>query len=213
MLTVLINDQVFQVDSGYMDEPLDTIYPLYSMDDDSEPAGTMRADMLQKVAIKVPNAYTGLYRKKIKTKISEALDSIDVRVVLRLLVHNERYMHYIVGPVLMEDLLVREGGYYFAFANDKANRPILYSGDSGLQLRECIKMGIPSIKNPTVQLAHDQYFDKAIATLLEMHNGNDLSLTPEYVSMWKEALPAHDFEHPRHCQWCEEQGLSITHSH
>ena len=206
---VLLNKQVFRVDEGYLDEPLDNEYPLYPLDSD-EPVGSMRADVLQQIGFKIPTCYKDLFEKRVYAKALEEYESIDIRVVLRLIVNNENYIHYLIGPVLLDDIAIRQGGQYFAFKNDSEGNPILYGAETGLLLQQMLKSNISACKNKSLVVLKDSYFDAAIAKLKELHLLQDACIESQLFSIKKDPatqvppIGEEENNHGPHCEWCKE---------
>lgn len=216
MLYVLLNNRVFRVDEGYLDEPLDNVYPLYPLDSD-EPVGSMRADVLQQVGMKVPACYQELFEKRVYAKALKEYQSIDIRVVLRLIVNNEKHIHYLIGPVCVDDITIREGGQYFAFKDDSEGNPVLYGADTGLILKQCLENNISACANKQLVVLHDKYFEAAINKLKEMHLLKDVCVPSVQYSEWKEPptvvppVGEEENNHGPHCEWCKEMGLNGLH--
>lgn len=206
---VLLNNRVFRVDEGYLDEPLDNEYPLYPLGSD-EPIGSMRADILQQIGFKVPACYKDLFEKRVYAQALKEYKSIDIRVVLRLIVNNEGYIHYLVGPVLLDDIAIREGGQYFAFKDDSEGNPVLFGADTGLMLQKCLENNISACNNKSLTVLHDSYFAAAIAKLKELHLLKDVCIEPQLFSFNKvpatQVPPVGEDEahHGPHCDWCKE---------
>lgn len=211
MQYVLLNKQVFRVDDGYLDEPSDNLYPLYPLDSD-EPVGTMRADILQQIGFKIPPCYKEIFEKRVYAQALKEYESIDVRVVLRLITNSETYVHYLISPVLVDDITVREGGQYFAFKDDADGNPVLYGADTGLLLQQCLNANIPAAKNRQLVVLNDSYFVEALRQLKEMHLLKDTCAAPLFVSQAKipgtVILPPgyEEDNHPPHCEWCIANG-------
>lgn len=211
----MLNNTVFKVDDSYLTAPDDQLIPLIGLD--GNPVGTINAVTLRQMTWVVPECYQELFQKRVHAKALEEYKSIDIRSVLRLAVHNERYIHYLVGPVLMDDLLIREGGQYFAFVNVDNNVPVLFTGNTGLELDLNIKHGIPAERNLRFTVLHDSYLEEALAKLLASHNLANPCSPSELVSVWKDPLSVvapiggEQANHAPHCEWCLSQGLNGLH--
>lgn len=216
MAYVLLNKQVFKVDDGYLDEPLDNTYSLYPLGSDEE-VGTMRADVLQQIGFKINPCFAGIFEKRVYAQALKEYQSIDIRVVLRLVVNNENFIHYVIGPVLMDDIAIREGGQYFAFKDDSDGNPILFGADTGLLLGQYLKNDITACNNKGLVVLHDAYFEAAIAKLKEIHLLHDVCIDSQLFSIKKDPAtvipPVGEDEahHGPHCKWCIELGLNGNH--
>lgn len=215
MLYVILGDQVLKVDAGYLEEPQDIVYPLFPIDSDIA-VGSMRADILQKASFKVPRCYAEAFQERVYAKAKAEYDSMDIKVVLRLVAHSSNYINYIVGPVLMESIRNREGGQYFAYVTDKDNNHILYAGNTAIGLEQAIRFDIRA-GNSDVVILHDKYLEEALAKLLEVHIANDIC-QPQYLySTFKDPLTIipkpgeEEATHEAHCEWCLENGLDGKH--
>ena len=210
---ILLNGHPFKVDESYLDEPLDNFYPIYDLYDGEE-VGTMQASTLQKIATRVPACYIDIYADRIKACIETTISKIDIRPVLRLLVNNDKFIHYVVGPVLMDDLIVREGGQYFAYAQGEDGEPVLYVGDTALELRENIKYGITKCRARNVSFVHDKYIQEALDKLKAYYLEGDVCAINELYSAWKDGTaiePETEHNHEFHCSWCLANGLDGKH--
>lgn len=214
MQHIVIGGKIFLVDEGYLDEPLDTSYPVYDLDND-EPVMQVEARTLQQIAVAVPSCYAVTYANSIQQSIRVALEYIDIRPILRLMVNNDRYIHYLCGPVLISDLYGREGGQYLSCDIDVDGNVTFFAGTTMLDLLECERHNIVAANNGKVKLVKDAYLQEAIDLLTAMATQNDPTEPAVLVSKWKDPslLPTPEPEHTgRHCQWCAELGLSGTHS-
>lgn len=211
--TIMLNGRLFRVDESYLDEPLDNVYPIYDIDTGEE-VGRFQANALQQTALKIPDCWKETYVKRISPAIAKAYSSIEIYSVLRLIVNNERYIHYLIGPALMDELIVREGGQYFAFVDNVDGEPVLYAGNTALELRENIRHKIFACKARGISIVHDVYFQEAIAKLLASHLTYSICAKGELYSTWKEVKDPTDTEHNHepHCKWCMEMGLDGKHT-
>ena len=207
---ILLGKLVFKVSGEYLDEPSDNSYPLFDIITD-EQIGTFTASYLQQAAIRIPSCYIDVYKDNVNKCLENTLAKIDIRPVLRLLVNNDKYIHYIVGPVLMGDLIVREGGQYFTYVNNAQGEPVLYAAETALELQECIKHEISSCVNRGVTILHDKYFEEALTKLKDYHLAGDACSVNAITSKWKEQVEQEQHEHGWHCSWCAEIGLDGTH--
>lgn len=214
MQHIVISGKIFLVDEGYLDEPSDTSYPIFDLESEEE-VMRVEAAVLQQIAIAVPACYVNVYAKKIKHVIGEVVTSIDIRPILRLMVNNERYIHYVCGPVLVSDLHGREGGQFLSCDIDNDGNVYFYAGETMRELLECERHDIRASKNGRVSLLKDSYFQEAIATLVQMTKENNTCQQPVTVGQWKDPAKAPiketDQNHPKHCQWCQSIGLDGAH--
>lgn len=212
MQHIVISGQIFVVDPAYLDEPLDTMYPVYQITG-GEAVMMIEARLLQQIATKVPTCYASIYATAVRTSIRKALDNIDLRPVLRLMVNNEKYIHYLCSPVIMSDLYGREGGIYLACDVGVDGGVTLYTGNTAIELIQCIRNKIPAKKNGNVILKHDFYLQEAIDTLVQMVKRDDPCEPPITYSKWKDPtkLPKPEEVHNHHCGWCLELGLDGNH--
>ena len=213
IVAIILGKQILKVDDGYLDEPLDTLFPLY--DEDDNEVGRLEAKVLQLSAIKVPACFAETYKTKTTIAVEKALGEIDIHVVMRLVVHNNEYINYLISPVLMETIINREGGLYFAFVTID-DKDILYAGNTAKELEQAIKNDIRAC-NSNVLVIHDKYFEEALNKLLEMHKANDTCQKPYFYTTYKSpkstvAEPGEEEAcHDLHCQWCLEMGLDGKH--
>lgn len=214
MQHIVIGGKIFLVDEAYLDEPLDTSYPVYDLNND-EPVMNVEAATLQQISTPVPGCYALTYAQAIERGISTAINYIDIRPILRLMVNNERYIHYICGPVLVSDLRGREGGQYLSCEIDADGEVTFFAGETMLDLLECERHNIPASKNGKVKLVKDAYFQEALELLVSMTKANDICQEPVTVGLWKDPnklpIPETDANHPKHCSWCLSIGLDGKH--
>ncbi len=214
MQHIVIGGKIFLVDEGYLDEPLDTSYPVYDLDND-EAVMQVEARTLQQIAVAVPGCYAVTYANSIQQSIKVALEYIDIRPILRLMVNNDRYIHYLCGPVLISDLYGREGGQYLSCEIDNDGNVYFYAGETMLDLLGCERHDIVAAKNGRVVLYKDAYFQEALETLVAMTKAKDICQQPVTVGKWKDPsklpIPETDVNHPKHCQWCLSIGLDGKH--
>lgn len=214
MQHIVISGKIFLVDTGYLDEPLDTSYPVYDLENDV-PVMNVEAATLQKIATPVKGCYAKTFATEIERSLHTAIGKIDIRPILRLMVNNDRYIHYICSPVLVSDLIGREGGQYLSCQLDTDGNATFFAGNTMLDLLGCERHNIPAVNNGMVKLVKDAYFQEALDLLTAMATQNDPTEPAVLVSKWKDPslLPTPEPEHTgRHCQWCAELGLSGTHS-
>lgn len=213
MQHIVIGGKIFLVDEGYLDEPLDNEYPVYDLNNE-EAVMRVEAATLQQIATPVPSCYAPVFAKEIDKSIKIALQYIDIRPILRLMVNNDRYIHYICGPVLVSDLYGREGGQYLSCEIDSGGEVTFYAGNTMLDLLECERHNILASKNGKVKLVKDAYLQEALETLVKMTNANDACQKAITVGLWKDPktlpLPVED-NHPKHCSWCQSIGLDGKH--
>jgi len=175
----------------------------------------MLASYLQKVAYQVPSCHAEYYQKKMAECLDNTYNAIDIKIVLRLKVHSQNFINYVIGPMIMSEPLTGEGGQYFAYV-DKDGKDVLYAGDTALELRENIKHDIAAC-NSNVLVIHDKYLEDALGKLLEMYKTKDVCLDNYYFSEFKDpnsTLPEPGEEencHGLHCEWCLEMGLNGKH--
>lgn len=214
MQHIVIGGKIFLVDEGYLDEPLDNEYPVYGLDNE-EPVMRVEAATLQKIATPVKGCYAMTFANAIGRSIEIAIENIDIRPILRLMVNNERYIHYICSPVLISDLYGREGGQYLSCDIDNDGNVSFYAGETMLDLLGCERHDIVAAKNGRVVLHKDAYFQEALETLVAMTKAKDICQQPVTVGKWKDPsklpIPETDVNHPKHCQWCLSIGLDGKH--
>lgn len=214
MQHIVIGGKIFLVDEGYLDEPLDTTYPVYDLDND-EAVMQVEARTLQQIAVAVPGCYAVTYANSIQQSIKVALEYIDIRPILRLMVNNDRYIHYLCGPVLISDLYGREGGQYLSCEIDSDGEVTFYAGNTMLDLLECERHNIVATKNGKVKLVKDAYLQEALEVLADMTRNNDACQEPVTAGTWKDPnklpVPETEANHPKHCQWCISIGLDGKH--
>ena len=227
-MIVIINGHKFQVsDSLYYSETDDDMqFSLYDFENDPEPACIMSAGLIKKLCTPVVPCYADRYAEKMGKAIKDAYDSLVIHDVLRLYVHNEKYIHYLIGQTLLEDLWQRKGPWFLAYAKsassvDDAYK--LYAGRSGFELITSIQNDVPACANGAIILLQDQYLQAAIEKLKERHDhmvsipGTYQCLDNYFHSEWKDPAiivpevgecQAH---HTRHCKWCMEMGDDARH--
>lgn len=214
MQHIVIGGKIFLVDEGYLDEPLDNEYPVYDLNNE-EAVMRVEAATLQKIATPVKGCYAMTFANAIGRSIEVAIENIDIRPILRLMVNNERYIHYICSPVLISDLYGREGGQYLSCDIDNDGNVYFYAGETMLDLLGCERHDVVAAKNGRVVLHKDVYFQEALETLVAMTKANDICQQPVTVGMWKDPnklpIPETDANHPSHCQWCQSIGLDGKH--
>ena len=214
MQHIVIGGKIFLVDEGYLDEPLDNVYPVYDLDNE-EPVMRVEAATLQKISTPVKGCYAKTFANAIGHSIKVAIGNIDIRPILRLMVNNERYIHYICSPVLISDLYGREGGQYLSCDIDNDGNVYFYAGETMLDLLGCERHDVVAAKNGRVVLRKDVYFQEALETLVAMTKAKDICQKPVTVGMWKDPnklpIPETDANHPKHCQWCQSIGLDGKH--
>ena len=213
---VLLNNRAFLINEDYEHTPPEELLPLIDPNTQEE-VGQLTAATIRTIGLKVPACYKDLFEKRVFSSTLKEYEEIDIRVVLRLVVNNERFIHYVVGPVLVADLACREGGQYYAYKNDENGKPVLFGGSTGKELGLMLKSNISACKNRTLISLHDKYFEDALAKLKEMHLLNDVCIESELVSINKDPntyvlKPGEDEDnHKLHCQWCLENGLNGMH--
>ena len=214
MQHIVIGGKIFLVDEGYLDEPLDTSYPVYDLDS-NESVMRVEARTLQQIAVAVPSCYAVTYAKSIQQSIKVALEYIDIRPILRLMVNNDRYIHYLCGPVLISDLYGREGGQYLSCDIDVDGNVTFFAGNTVLDLLECERHNIVAANNGKVKLVKDVYLQEALEVLVNMTRENDACQKSVTIGTWKDPnrlpLPETDNNHPSHCKWCQSIGLDGKH--
>lgn len=214
MQHIVISGKIFLVDAGYLDEPLDTSYPVYDLENDT-PVMNVEAATLQKISTPVKGCYAKTFATEIERSLHTAIEQIDIRPILRLMVNNERYIHYVCGPVLIPDLIGREGGQYLSCQLDTAGNVTFFAGNTMLDLLGCERHNIPAVNNGMVKLVKDAYFQEALETLVSMTKANDICQESVTVGVWKDPsklpVPETDHNHPKHCQWCQSIGLDGKH--
>ena len=214
MQHIVISGKIFLVDAGYLDEPLDTIYPVYDLEND-KPVMNVEAAILQKISTPVKGCYAKTFATEIERSLHTAIEQIDIRPILRLMVNNERYIHYVCGPVLIPDLIGREGGQYLSCQLDTDGNVTFFAGNTMLDLLGCERHNIPAVNNGMVKLVKDAYFQEALETLVSMTKANDICQESVTVGVWKDPsklpVPETDHNHPKHCQWCQSIGLDGKH--
>ena len=214
MQHIVIGGKIFLVDVGYLDEPLDTSYPVYDLENDT-PVMNIEAATLQQIATPVPGCYAPTYAHAIKQGIDTALQYVDIRPILRLMVNNERYIHYLCGHALISDLRGREGGQYLSCEIDADGEVTFFAGETILDLLECERHNIVASKNGKVKLVKDAYFQEALELLVSMTKTNDACQEPVTAGTWKDPnklpVPETEANHPKHCQWCISIGLDGKH--
>lgn len=213
MQHIVIGGKIFLVDEGYLDEPLDNEYPVYDLDNE-EPVMRVEAATLQKIAVPVNGCHAKVFADSIAQSIKVAIQYIDIRPILRLMVNNDRYIHYICGPVLVSDLYGREGGQYLSADVDHEGNVTIYAGNTMLDLLGCERHNIVAAKNGQVTLFKDAYFQEAVELLVKMTKYNDRCQEQVTVGLWKDPnkLPEPpEADHPRHCKWCQSIGLDGKH--
>lgn len=214
MQHIVISGKIFLVDAGYLDEPLDTIYPVYDLENDT-PVMNVEAAILQKISTPVKGCYAKTFATEIERSLHTAIEQIDIRPILRLMVNNERYIHYVCGPVLIPDLIGREGGQYLSCQLDTVGNVTFFAGNTMLDLLGCERHNIPAVNNGMVKLVKDAYFQEALETLVSMTKANDICQESVTVGVWKDPsklpVPETDVNHPKHCQWCLSIGLDGKH--
>lgn len=214
MQHIVISGKIFLVDAGYLGEPLDTSYPVYDLENDT-PVMNVEAATLQKISTPVKGCYAKTFATEIERSLHAAVEQIDIRPILRLMVNNERYIHYVCGPVLISDLIGREGGQYLSCDIDNDGNVYFYAGETMLDLLGCERHDIVAAKNGRVVLLKDAYFQEALETLVAMTKANDICQESVTVGMWKDPnklpVPETDVNHPKHCQWCSSIGLDGKH--
>ena len=215
MQHIVISGKIFLVDVGYLDEPLDTSYPVYDLENDT-PVMNVEAATLQKISTPVKGCYAKTFATEIERSLHVAVEQIDIRPILRLMVNNEHYIHYVCGPVLIPDLIGREGGQYFSCQLDTAGNVTFFAGNTMLDLLGCERHNIRAVNNGMVKLVKDAYFQEALETLVSMTKANDICQESVTVGVWKDPsklpVPETDHNHPKHCQWCLSIGLDGKHS-
>jgi hypothetical protein len=214
MQHIVISGKIFLVDAGYLDEPLDTSYPVYDLENDV-PVMNVEAATLQKISTPVKGCYAKTFATEIERSLHTAIEQIDIRPILRLMVNNERYIHYVCGPVLIPDLIGREGGQYLSCQLDTDGNVTFFAGNTMLDLLGCERHNIPAVNNGMVKLVKDAYFQEALETLVSMTKANDICQESVTVGVWKDPsklpVPETDHNHPKHCQWCQSIGLNGKH--
>ena len=214
MQHIVIGGKIFLVDEGYLDEPLDNEYPVYDLNNE-EAVMRVEAATLQKIATPVKGCYAKTFANAIGHSIEVAIENIDIRPILRLMVNNERYIHYICSPVLISDLYGREGGQYLSCDIDNDGNVYFYAGETMLDLLGCERHDVVAAKNGRVVLHKDVYFQEALETLVAMTKAKDICQQPVTVGTWKDPnklpIPETDANHPKHCQWCQSIGLDGKH--
>lgn len=214
MQHIVISGKIFLVDAGYLDEPLDTSYPVYDLENDT-PVMNVEAATLQKISTPVKGCYAKTFATEIERSLHTAIEQIDIRPILRLMVNNERYIHYVCGPVLIPDLIAREGGQYLSCQLDTDGNVTFFAGNTMLDLLGCERHNIPAVNNGMVKLVKDAYFQEALETLVSMTKANDICQESVTVGVWKDpsklSVPETDHNHPKHCQWCQSIGLDGKH--
>lgn len=214
MQHIVIGGKIFLVDVGYLDEPLDTSYPVYDLENDT-PVMNIEAATLQQIATPVPGCYAPAYAHAIKQGIDVALKYVDIRPILRLMVNNERYIHYLCSHALISDLRNREGGQYLSCEIDDNGEVTFFAGETMLDLLECERHNIVAAKNGKVKLIKDAYLQEALGVLADMTRNNDACQKPVTVGTWKDPnklpIPETDANHPKHCSWCLSMGLDGKH--
>ena len=214
MQHIVISGKIFLVDAGYLDEPLDTSYPVYDLENDT-PVMNVEAATLQKISTPVKGCYAKTFATEIERSLHTAIEQIDIRPILRLMVNNERYIHYVCGPVLIPDLIGREGGQYLSCQLDTVGNVTFFAGNTMLDLLGCERHNIPAVNNGMVKLVKDAYFQEALETLVSMTKANDICQESVTVGVWKDPsklpVPETDHNHPKHCQWCQSIGLDGKH--
>ena len=214
MQHIVISGKIFLVDAGYLDEPLDTSYPVYDLENDT-PVMNVEAATLQKISTPVKGCYAKTFATEIERSLHAAVEQIDIRPILRLMVNNERYIHYVCGPVLIPDLIGREGGQYLSCQLDTVGNVTFFAGNTMLDLLGCERHNIPAVNNGMVKLVKDAYFQEALETLVSMTKANDICQESVTVGVWKDPsklpVPETDHNHPKHCQWCQSIGLDGKH--
>lgn len=212
-VSIVLGNQILTVDDGYLDEPHDTLYPLY--DKDGHEVGKLEAGTLQRASTKVPACFADTYKERINAATDKAIKEIDILVVMRLIVHNQKFIHGLISPTLMETIINREGGLYFAYVTIE-DKDILYAGNTAKELEQAIRQDIRAC-NSNVLVIHDKYFEEALNKLLEMHQLKDVCQLPYSFSKLKDpkstvAEPGEEEAcHDLHCQWCQEMGLDGKH--
>ena len=214
MQHIVISGKIFLVDTGYLDEPLDTSYPVYDLENDT-PVMNVEAATLQKISTPVKGCYAKTFATEIERSLHTAIEQIDIRPILRLMVNNERYIHYVCGPVLIPDLIGREGGQYLSCQLDTDGNVTFFAGNTMLDLLGCERHNIPAVNNGMVKLVKDAYFQEALETLVSMTKANDICQESVTVGVWKDPsklpVPETDHNHPKHCSWCLSIGLNGKH--
>lgn len=207
----VIGGKVFKVDESYLDEPLDSVYPLYDHEDYE--VGRMEARTIQQVGKVVPKCYSSLFAEKMRKAECDAFNSINILPVLRIIVNNERYMNYVLGPIVIEQFLSREAGQYFAYALVDG-KPTLFGADTMLELHQTMKHGITLCQNRGLRVLHDIHFEEALAKLLTMFNANDICQPTQIHQFTKEVIEEdEESKHNFHCSWCVSLGLDGHHNH
>ena len=214
MQHIVIGGKIFLVDEAYLDEPLDTRYPVYDLNND-EPVMNVEAATLQQISTPVPGCYAPTYARAIEQGIDTALKYVDIRPILRLMVNNERYIHYLCSHALISDLRGREGGQYLSCEIDADGEVTFFAGETMLDLLECERHNIVASKNGKVKLVKDAYFQEALELLVSMTKTNDACQEPVTTGTWKDPnklpVPETEANHPKHCQWCISIGLDGKH--
>ena len=214
MQHIVIGGKIFLVDEGYLDEPLDNEYPVYDLNNE-EAVMRVEAATLQKIATPVKGCYAMTFANAIGRSIEVTIENIDIRPILRLMVNNDRYIHYICSPVLVSDLIGREGGQYLSCQLDTDGSATFFAGNTMLDLLGCERHNIPAVNNGMVKLVKDAYFQEALELLVSMTKANDICQEPVTVGLWKDPnklpIPETDANHPKHCSWCLSIGLDGKH--
>ena len=185
MKYLLLNKQIFKVEDTYSQEASNStnlveLYPLNS----ETPVGSMQAGVLKQISFELPEYFKEVIQKRVYAAALKEYNSVDIRVVLRLLVNNSGFIHYLIGPVLKEDLINREGGQYFTFV-DIDGTPTLFGGNTAKELYSCINAGITAGNNKQLIALHDDYLVAALDKLLEFHNQTQTEFTPVIFSTSK----------------------------
>lgn len=216
MQYIMLNTQIFMVDDSYqdaLDEDLIDLIPVLTND----VVGQVQAGILKAVAIAIPECHLDLYSNAMNEAIITMKKKVNVHTVLRLLVNNETFIHYLISPISLEILRGREGGLYFAYVNDENDEPVLYGANTAVELELFINSGITLKHNPNVITLHDTYFELAIGKLKEMHDLQDVCALPYQHSEVKDpasippVIGEDEDSHEPHCEWCIENGLNGLH--
>lgn len=213
LIHIVVSGQVYLVDNAYQDEPSDTSYPLYTID--NQQVGSLEAKVLQQIATPVPSCTAQTYATKIQSSIAQAVATIDVRPVLRLLVNNATFIHAYIAPVLKEDIINREGGQYFAYQKDASGNLVLFGGNTAKELYMCIDANIPACKNMTMLTLQSPGFFEALDALKAMYVACDVCAVGVDISHAQNLhIPSpgeEQDETPPHCAICIAQGLDGRH--
>lgn len=207
---VVIGGKVFKVDESYLDEPLDNVYPLYDLATGDE-VGKMEAQVIQQIGKVVPKCYSGLFAERMREAELAVYNSIKLIPVLRIIVNNDRYINYVLGPIVMDQFLSREAGQYFAYKEVDGD-VLLFGADSMLELDQMMKHNISLCQNRGLKTFHDKYFEGALAKLRVMFDKDNMCQPNTIYQFIKERDIINDTTHNYHCSWCQSLGLDGHHN-